>query len=106
MEIDINGEIDVESSGTGDLHPKDFAMNEEVPFLLLENAPFFFKATMPSKCRAPKFEVLPTALSGERLSRKGLIYNVGLDGRDLLERQGLIDRGLSRAFAVVHISNP
>ena len=42
--------------------PQDFAVNKEVPFLFLENASFFLRNKVPSKCRAPKFEMLPTPL--------------------------------------------
>ena len=42
--------------------PQDFAINKEVPLPLLENAPFFLRKTVASKCRAPKFGMLPTSL--------------------------------------------
>ena len=40
-----------------------FAINKEVSFLFLEDAPFFLRKKVPSKCRAPKFEMHPTSLS-------------------------------------------
>ena len=41
--------------------PQDFAIDKEVPFLFVENAPLF-KETMPSKRHALKFEILPSSL--------------------------------------------
>ena len=42
--------------------PQSFSINKEVPFSCLEHAPFFLRKIVPSKCRAPKFEMLPTSL--------------------------------------------
>ena len=44
--------------------PQDFAVNKEVPFSFLENASIFLRGKVPSRCRAPKFEMLPTVLIG------------------------------------------
>ena len=43
--------------------PQDFAINKEVPFSFIENAPFILRIPVPSKCCAPKFEMLPTSLT-------------------------------------------
>ena len=37
----------------GHVPPQDFAINKEVPFSFLENAFFFLRKKVPSKCRAP-----------------------------------------------------
>ena len=39
--------------------PQDFAINKEVPFSFLENAPFFLRKKCPRSVVAPKFEMLP-----------------------------------------------
>ena len=55
--------IDVGTGGHwGPVLPQDFAINKEVPFFILENAPFS-KERVLSKRRAPKFEMLPTSLA-------------------------------------------
>ena len=47
--------IDVGTGGGGTMGtwPQDFAINKEVLFLFLENAPFSPEEKVPSKCRAP-----------------------------------------------------
>ena len=55
--------IGVGTSGYwGHVSSQDFAINKGVPFLFLENDPFL-QEKVPSKCRAPKFQMLPTTLS-------------------------------------------
>ena len=54
----------------GALAPQDFAISKEVPFFFSENAPFFLRKIVPSKCRAPKFDMLPTSLPIPRLVHK------------------------------------
>ena len=38
----------------GHVPPQDFSINKEVPFSCLEDAPFFLRKNVPSKCRAPQ----------------------------------------------------
>ena len=65
--VPIELDIDVGTGGHwGHLAPQDFAMNKEVPFSFLENAPFFLRKTVPSKRRASKFEMLPTSLGWQQ----------------------------------------
>ena len=55
--------IDVGSGGsTGGTCPQDFAMNKEVPFLVLENTPFFLRKNSLRSVMPSKFEMLPTSL--------------------------------------------
>ena len=58
----------VGAAGTGGTCPQDFAINIEVLFSFLENAPFYLRCNVPSKCRAPKFEMLPTSLFDSALA--------------------------------------
>ena len=53
--------IAYEPGGTGGTCPKDVAVNKEVPFLFLENAPFFLRKEYPRIVVPPKFEILPTS---------------------------------------------
>ena len=59
----VHAYIDVGAGGTRDTcSPHDFPINKEVPFLFAENAPSLLRKKVPSKCRTPKFEMLPTSL--------------------------------------------
>ena len=54
----------VGTGGTGGTcPPKILQKTKNCPFPFLENTPFFLRKKVPSKCRAPKFEMLPTSLS-------------------------------------------
>ena len=44
---------------------KDFSVNKEVPFLFLENAPFYLGKKCPLSVVPPMFEMLPTSLGIE-----------------------------------------
>ena len=45
--------LNVGTRGTWSTCPQDFAINKEMLFLFIENAPFFLRKKMPSKRRAP-----------------------------------------------------
>ena len=56
--------IDVGTGGTGGgACPQDFAIDKEVSFLFLENAPFLLRKKCPRGVVSPKFEMLPTSLT-------------------------------------------
>ena len=44
--------------------PQDFAINKEIPFSFSENAPFFLRNKVPSKCHALKCEMLSSYVPG------------------------------------------
>ena len=58
--------------GTGGTCPQEFAINKEVPFLYVGNAPFLKeKGVLKVSCH-PKFEMLPTSLSNVQVEKEVL----------------------------------
>ena len=42
--------------------PHDFAINKQRALFIFRNRPFSLIKKVPLKCRAPKFEIIPTSL--------------------------------------------
>ena len=60
MALELLSHGDVGPGSTGDV-PPDFANNKKCPFIF-RKCPLSLKEKVFSKCRAPKFEMLPMSL--------------------------------------------
>ena len=48
--------------GSGGICPQDFAINKEMPLIILENAPSLLRNKCPRSILPPKFEMILTSL--------------------------------------------